>query len=814
MNMAVRNLYQRKEIELTQADRYRLAAMASTPKPQATISKTTPVAHEVGASLSLSATQAQGADAISQAESSSSTGPVRELNAMKNEVAMHRFFRANNLYKKFRDIHNHLHRYTQDGRLESGKVVMPTAKEVFKEHIRHMDDLNIKQSVVMPIPLELINTSQMHDHTHEDEELARMLSRYKELADPDNLTNASEDTQASTESKRHVKDFLHSAWKAVSKTEKQKALDEQADKIMANPAFIRRFQGEPSCCGADPLTYYMDPAKIQEGKDPAPDMPSLAYNSEIDHIMASVYEKLSRKEKKRLQLMVTGVDPSNDNSWRHIHSLLSMHKGVFSGIGEFTVHKEFVYAGVIGRKPALQQKGLDYIFKYCGQIGIPATLHCDVDDMPEFGYLVEKKNRTPEEQKKLDEGKAAQSKISAKWEELKTVWRNNRGTKIIHAHTGLGRFVEARMDHIHQMEAVLDDPTLSHVMFDISWTKVAKYANQSEVAISCLANLMAKHPDRFAFGSDFLPPAGGEPPANEHGKEKDPHKDYNHGSMLPPASAGTKAENYRLYHNLRARINEKENGPAIVDMIFNKNYKAIFEIAEANRDSWERAGCPLMEADFRGLYRPGEKSHGTNPFLVGAPKVEQTEAFKRSDRAKELAQVKPSKREKAKYDVSHPVNTAKSLRDKLTSRLSIPSKKGMLPSVDGRAGTYKVIAKPVSDLELMEVDGRYVDIKKDGKKTGEQQWKPGILNKIRDEVVAEVGGEKEFQKIKDQLLKEDNRPLEESEALEDKRISLLAKYAEQVTKINTAFAQRAELRRRTESPGGEASSSSIEVARG
>ena len=59
-------------------------------------------------------------------------------------------------------------------------------------------------------------------------------------------------------------------------------------------------------------------------------------------------------------------------------------------------------------------------------------------------------------------------------------------TSIIWAHTGLGRIVrpvevsaeaaERSPRHVEILDAMLSDPTLAHVNFDISWDEVAKYA--------------------------------------------------------------------------------------------------------------------------------------------------------------------------------------------------------------------------------------------------------------------------------------------------------------------------------------------------
>jgi hypothetical protein len=57
------------------------------------------------------------------------------------------------------------------------------------------------------------------------------------------------------------------------------------------------------------------------------------------------------------------------------------------------------------------------------------------------------------------------------------------------------------------VEAMLADPSLAHVHFDISWDEVAKYAVSSPESVACVATMLNKYPDRFLFGTDTVAPA-------------------------------------------------------------------------------------------------------------------------------------------------------------------------------------------------------------------------------------------------------------------------------------------------------------------
>ena len=58
---------------------------------------------------------------------------------------------------------------------------------------------------------------------------------------------------------------------------------------------------------------------------------------------------------------------------------------------------------------------------------------------------------------------------------------------------------------------MLADPALSHVVFDISWDEVAKYAVATPETASRVAAMFNKYPDRFLFGTDTVAPASPKP---------------------------------------------------------------------------------------------------------------------------------------------------------------------------------------------------------------------------------------------------------------------------------------------------------------
>ena len=52
---------------------------------------------------------------------------------------------------------------------------------------------------------------------------------------------------------------------------------------------------------------------------------------------------------------------------------------MFSGIGEFTIHKEFVSAKISGETASLTNPALDRILDFAAEAGLVVLIHNDVD---------------------------------------------------------------------------------------------------------------------------------------------------------------------------------------------------------------------------------------------------------------------------------------------------------------------------------------------------------------------------------------------------------------------------------------------------
>ena len=221
----------------------------------------------------------------------------------------------------------------------------------------------------------------------------------------------------------------------------------------------------------------------------------LYYYSFTDAFIAMAYRSLPPEQRARLDPMITGFNPADMYAADHIRRVLKTFPGVFTGIGEFSVHKEFVSAKVAGEVASLTNPALDRILELAGEAGLVVVFHNDMD---------------------MPLAKAGAEPVYLT--QMKALLKRHPKTTIIWAHMGLGRVVhpvqasasapatERNPNHAVIIEAMLADPALNHVYFDISWDEVAKYILSTPQITRGAAALLNRYPDRFLFGSDVVAP--------------------------------------------------------------------------------------------------------------------------------------------------------------------------------------------------------------------------------------------------------------------------------------------------------------------
>jgi predicted TIM-barrel fold metal-dependent hydrolase len=259
----------------------------------------------------------------------------------------------------------------------------------------------------------------------------------------------------------------------------------------------------------------------------------LYYYSFTDAVIAMQYRSLPPAQQARFDPMITGFNPGDMYAADHIRRVLHTFPGVFSGIGEFTIHKEFVSDKTLPGPASLLNPALDSVLALVGEIGMIAIIHNDMDvpfpaDTAKPAYLAQ----------------------------MRALVRRHPNTTIIWAHTGAGRIVRPVAGHAAVLSAMLADPAFKNLYFDISWDEFAKYVVASPETVRVAAALMERYPDRFLFGSDVVAP----PNAGAW------FKTYDAYAPLWPALSAATSEKVRI-----------------------RNYERLFDAARRNVRAWEAA---------------------------------------------------------------------------------------------------------------------------------------------------------------------------------------------------------------------------------
>jgi len=258
----------------------------------------------------------------------------------------------------------------------------------------------------------------------------------------------------------------------------------------------------------------------------------LYYYSFTDAQIAMAYRSLSKIEQARFDPMITGFNPTDMYAADHIRRVLTYFPGVFTGIGEFSIHKEFVSSKIAGGVASLEDKALDRILEFCAEAGLVVILHNDVD-VP-F---------------------AAEGSAPAYLEQIKSLFKRHPKTTIIWAHLGVGRIVRPAKAQGALVEEMIKDPAFGHVYFDISWNEVAKYAVATPESTKAVADIINRNPDRFLFGTDEVAPKNEEMYLRVY-RQYEPLW----AALAPTTSEKLRKGNYaRIFDEARRRVRAWEN---------------------------------------------------------------------------------------------------------------------------------------------------------------------------------------------------------------------------------------------------------------
>ena len=257
----------------------------------------------------------------------------------------------------------------------------------------------------------------------------------------------------------------------------------------------------------------------------------LYYYSFTDAWIATAYRTLSKEEQARFDPMITGFNPTDMYAADHIRRVLTAFPGVFTGIGEFSIHKEFVSAKIAGEVASLQDQALDRLIDFATEVGLVVLIHNDVD--------------VPFAKPGSPPAYAAQ---------MKALFKRHPNTTFIWAHIGVGRIIRPVKEQAAIVEEIINDPGLKNVHFDISWDEVAKYVVATPESTQNAAAVVNRHPERFLFGTDEVAPPNQEKYLKVYNQYEPLWK-----LLTPEASEKVRKGNYlRIFDEARRKVRSWE----------------------------------------------------------------------------------------------------------------------------------------------------------------------------------------------------------------------------------------------------------------
>jgi hypothetical protein len=247
--------------------------------------------------------------------------------------------------------------------------------------------------------------------------------------------------------------------------------------------------------GEIPPNYYLGPKA------------ELYYYAFADAMIAKEYQELDEQDKARIDPMITGFNPMDNYAPQHIKRVLLTFPGVYSGIGEFSIHKEVVSKKIAGdpigyitktmippdvtkgEKLTLYSKALDNLLDLVAETGLVAVMHNDIYNT-DIKYDASIIKKSP-----------AENYTKA----LKHLCKVSPKATVIWAHTGMGRFVHPSPNHLKLVADVMDK--CPNWYTDISWDLVQEQIvkpTKGMPSVNEWAKFVTKYQDRILWGSDAV----------------------------------------------------------------------------------------------------------------------------------------------------------------------------------------------------------------------------------------------------------------------------------------------------------------------
>ena len=245
------------------------------------------------------------------------------------------------------------------------------------------------------------------------------------------------------------------------------------------------------------------------------------------------YKNLPKEKQQRLDPMIIGFNVTDMYAADHIKRVLKTFPGVFTGIGEFSIHKEFVPSKISGDVASLTDPALDRIFEFCAEIGLISIIHNDIDNpFPKPGkpnYV----NWIP----------GLDKKTSRRNNYLGTSWSG----KNYKTNRRYGSNISRKCLQIrHTIIFTLIFPGM----------KLLNGYDYNDKSLARTAEIIKKYPDRFLFGTDNVAPDKQEKQLNV----------------------------YHLYDRLWKLV-----GEGVTYKVSKENYIRLFDDARIKVRAWEKA---------------------------------------------------------------------------------------------------------------------------------------------------------------------------------------------------------------------------------
>ncbi|MGH6912013.1 MAG: hypothetical protein ACREEG_17665, partial [Phenylobacterium sp.] len=166
----------------------------------------------------------------------------------------------------------------------------------------------------------------------------------------------------------------------------------------------------------------------------------LYYYSFTDAAIAMAYKGLPPKDQAHFDPMITGFNPADMYAADHVKRVLTLFPGVFTGIGEFSIHKEFVSPKIAGGGASLTDPALDRLLDFAGQVGLVVILHNDM--VRPF---------------------TKDAKVRSYFDQLTALYTRHPNTTIIWAHVGTGRVVQPVKGEAAYIDEILSNPAMRNI---------------------------------------------------------------------------------------------------------------------------------------------------------------------------------------------------------------------------------------------------------------------------------------------------------------------------------------------------------------